>query len=146
MKRTIVAAALMLVSTAFVAEAGKHGRDGGRHGGHHRGAMIAGKLAEKLNLTDAQKEQMKNLREQQKQTIAPLHETMKAKRREYAELKKANDPRAEALATELKSLREQSRQIHESFRAQFEGVLTAEQKVQLEQMKQEWKERRSNRS
>lgn len=143
MKKMIVAAGLVLVSTAFVAEAGKHHRHHGEK--HHRDGMIAGKIAEKLNLSDAQKEQMKNLREQMKQTLSPLHQTMKAKRQEFVELKKANDPRAEVLETELKSLRERSRQIRDSFRAQFDGVLTADQRAQLEQMKKEWKDRRGDR-
>ena len=85
------------------------GKRGGKHAGKHsgkrggKGGMMKGGMADKLNLTDAQKDQITALRAAKKNS-------------------------------DVKTTREESR-------AQFEAILTAEQLVTLNEMKENFKKR-----
>lgn len=110
---------------------GKHrgGRDGFRGMRGLRG----------IELTDAQKEQLK-----------VIHETNKpdeATRQEFKTLHQAKrDGTLTAEQTErLKTLKEQSRARHEQVQLQIQAILTPEQRQQLEQQKEEWKKKREER-
>jgi Spy/CpxP family protein refolding chaperone len=94
---------------------GKHGHMGKR--GHHR----MGRAMKELNLSDAQKSQMKTIRENAKTQAQSI---------------KGNT----SLSQDQK--RDQLKQLHESTRTQMEGVLTAEQKQKLEDMKKQHAEKR----
>lgn len=138
MKKSIAAAALIL-STAAFAFAG-HGAPGmGEHQGRHHERME--KLASKLNLSDAQKAQMKDIRQQNRQANQQLHADLKAKHQEYRQLKEANDPRAAEVKTQLQSLRAQAKAARTSAHEQMLTVLTADQRQQLEQMRAERQQR-----
>jgi len=116
----------------------KRGEFGGRHGGHGKMGMMGmrGGFFHDLNLTDAQKEQMKQIRETNKpnkadfEAIRPL---MEAKR---------NGTITADQEAQLKAFREQRQARAKSIREQMMNVLTAEQKAQLEQKKVEWKQKR----
>lgn len=110
------------------------GEFGGRHGKHGfgmRGGMFRG-----LNLTDAQKEQMKQIREANKpnkadfDAIKPL---MEAKR---------NGTITADQEAQLKAFRESRMSNMKNVHEQMLNVLTAEQKAQLEQQKLERKQKR----
>ncbi|HEY0428958.1 MAG TPA: Spy/CpxP family protein refolding chaperone [Pyrinomonadaceae bacterium] len=107
-------------------------REGGRRGGMMRGF-------EKLNLTDAQKEQIHTILEANKpdkssfEAIRPL---MEAKR---------NGTITAEQETQLKAFREQQKQKGEQVRSQILAILTTEQKAQLEKQKEEWKQKREER-
>ena len=94
---------------------------------------------EQLNLTDAQKEQIHSILEANKpdpKTFEELRPLMEAKRN--------GTITAEQEAT-LKAHREQMKQKHDQVKQQLLGVLTTEQKAQLEKMKAEWKQKREER-
>ena len=127
---------------------------GGRKGMRGmRGGLFGGRFAEKLNLTDAQKEQMK-------QIAARYREGAKAQRQQRGERARGGfdllkggtfDEGAVRAAAQARANASVERQVTRA-RMMFEmyNVLTAEQKAQLaaerqqrEQKRQEWKARRN---
>jgi protein CpxP len=120
---------------------GRHGKGFGHHG--MRGGMGMRGFA-KLNLTDDQKTQMKTLRES-------FHTSTQAQRQEmFGLMKQKHDGTLTAEGeARMKDLHNQMKTAGEGLHANMLGVLTAEQKTQLETMKQEfkqkWEERRKMR-
>jgi protein CpxP len=128
---------------AEMREHGRRGPGGGRMGGFE---------FRNLDLTDAQKAQMKSIRESHQQSIQPLMEQIRAKRQEIRQAS-ADGTFNEALVTqklneiaplEAKLMGERAR-IHQ----EMLSVLTAEQKAKLEQSREQrksrWAERRGNK-
>jgi periplasmic protein CpxP/Spy len=102
----------------------------------------------KLNLTDAQKEQMRQIKEetrtqmqsiltpdQQAKLQAAMQNGQGRNRQAWREIK-------ESLSEEQKA---QMRTLMEQQKSRIEALLTDAQKQQLEQMKQEWQQRRQQR-
>ena len=125
---------------------GKHGGHLGRHGRRgHAGRMLGGRALERLNLTDAQREQLRAIHERYRQSLQPQHEEL----RQLAQARRGGGtltPEQQAHAQELHAqLKAQREQLH----AELQGVLTAEQREQLKQQhdefKQHMKERRGQR-
>ena len=87
----------------------------GQHKGHHQ---MGGMDMQKLNLTDAQKEQFKTQRES-------FHKQME-------ELKKNDGITVKEWKSKMESLRKDQK-------AKMQGILTSEQKAQMEKMKTEHK-------
>ena len=120
---------------------GRGGRGEGREG-DHRGGFGGGGMFAKLNLTDAQKASMKQIRESFGDRTKSLREQLRAKRQE---LRQANqgDTFNEALATQklTESAGLQAKLMGEEFKLRQEmlAVLTPEQKTQLDQMRQQFK-------
>lgn len=119
---------------------GGKGMRGGKHGGDKM--MLRG--LGRLNLTDAQKQQVRTISENFKTSTQTQREELRAlgmKKRDGI-ITSDEQARAKELRTQLKTAGEQ---LHNSVQA----ILTAEQKAQLEQLKQEMKtrklERRQNR-
>jgi len=118
---------------------------GGFGRGHWRRHRFAGRLFSQLNLTDAQKAQMKQLNQNFRANTKSLREELLAKR---GELRQANQGETfnEALATE--KLNEitalQVKLMGERFKLkqQISAVLTPEQKTQLEQLREQMKAKR----
>ncbi len=111
---------------------GKEGKAFGRRHGKRGGAM-AGLRA--VNLTDAQKEQMK--------TIRQANRPDQAAREEVRTLRKAkrDGTITEDQQARLTALRTESREKRVSVREQLLAILTPEQKTQIEQKRQEMKQR-----
>lgn len=144
MKKTLIAvAALTLGATlAFAGPGEGHGGKHGRHGRHG----FAGKFAEKLNLTDAQKQQIKDIRKASFETNKAFFQSARQTRQDMRAAREANDTaRLEALKSTMQSQREQMKQIREAEKQQFLSVLTAEQRAQWEAMKAEHKGRRGQK-
>jgi protein CpxP len=122
------------------------GRGEGRKG-DHRGGFMGGGMFEKLNLTDAQKASMKQIRESFGERTKSLREQLRAKRQE---LHQANQGGTfnEALATQnlTESAGLQAKLMGEEFKLRQEllAVLTPEQKTQLDQMRQQFKSEHGN--
>lgn len=117
---------------------GMRGSGKGTRGGKHGDRMLMGALR-RLNLTDAQREQIKTIHETNKPNQS-LHEEMRG-----LALKRRDNSITEQDQTRLKEIKNQMRANAEKTHEAVLAVLTAEQRTQLEQMKQEKGERRGGR-
>jgi Spy/CpxP family protein refolding chaperone len=107
---------------------------GGKRGGFGKYAM---RSFEKLNLSDAQKSQVQTITENFKTSTQAQREELRSlgmKKRDGI-ITADEQARAKELRTQLKASGEQMRNS-------IQAILTAEQKAQLEQMKEEKKKRR----
>jgi Spy/CpxP family protein refolding chaperone len=141
MSRTIklVGAAALALGLAGVGMAAQEGPgpagDGrgkrGMHGRHHG----FGRGMEALNLTEAQREQLKGkpVMEQQRQLRKQIREAL--------ESGNADATKIGQLEIRAFQLRQQMKAAHEKAQADFVNVLTAEQKAQWEKMREQRKER-----
>ena len=118
---------------------------GGFHRNHHwRGTG----MWERLNLTEAQKTEMKQIREGYAERTRSLHQELQAKK---GELRQANQGETfnETLATQVltDSAALKAKLMGERFKMRQEmmAVLTAEQKNQLQQMREEHKMKKAER-
>jgi protein CpxP len=142
MKRKLVTAVAVLTLGAAVAIAAPHD---GKFGGHRHGAMMSGKLAEKLNLTDAQKEQIKAIKTETREQNAAFFQSVRQTREDFRAAKEANDTaKLDALKATFQSQRAQMKQIRDAERQRVLGVLTPEQRTQFEQLKAERKARHAD--
>lgn len=110
--------------------------------GPGKARVLRGVVAQKLNLTDEQKAQLKQLRQTSHQANAQLFADARAKRQELRSLTKANDPRAADVKAQLDALRPQLKAARQQQHAELLNVLTPEQRSQLEQWKAERKSKR----
>ncbi len=111
---------------------GGKGMRGGKHGGDR---MLMGAL-HRLNLSDAQKAQVK--------TIFENNKPNQAQREEMRDLrqKKHDGSITEQEQAKFREIKTQMRASAEQTHNAVLAVLTAEQRTQLDQMKQEMRERR----
>jgi Spy/CpxP family protein refolding chaperone len=100
----------------------------GTHQGHRAGF---GRIAAKLNLTDAQKQQLKDIRTADHQRNQQLYADFRAKLQEFRALKQANDPKADDVKAELHAMRPQIAAARKASREAMLNVLTPEQRGQL---------------
>ena len=120
---------------------GRGGRGEGREG-DHRGGFMGGGMFAKLNLTDAQKASMKQIRESFGERTKSLREQLRAKRQELHQANQGgtfNEALTAQNLTESAGL--QAKLMGEEFKLRQEmlAVLTPEQKTQLDQMRQQFK-------
>jgi periplasmic protein CpxP/Spy len=113
----------------------RHERRGGPRGMGKRGPGGIGRLADQLNLTDAQRQQLRAIEDRfeantktQREELRRLHESTEGQ------------PSADAQAR-FQALREELGQARRAQHQEMLGVLTAEQRTQLEQLMKERKER-----
>ena len=145
MKKTLSALAIVALSASLaVAAPGGEGRGEGRGfkdgGKHHRGAGFNQKMAEKLGLTDAQKQQLAALQNRFKSEQATFREANKAVFEQYRAARKADDKaKLEALRPQMEALRTQMNQTREAQHNEILSILTAEQKAQLAAWKSQHK-------
>jgi len=118
---------------------------GSHRSGRGAGRGMRGVAAQKLNLTDEQKVQLKQLRETSQQQNAQLFADAQAKRQELRSLTRKNDPRASDVKAEIEALRPQLEAARQKQHEGFLSVLTPEQKSQLEQWKAQRQSRRESR-
>jgi Spy/CpxP family protein refolding chaperone len=113
---------------------GRRGRMGRLKGAHGFERRALGSL----NLTDAQRQQMRAIRERYQQSFQPQRQEL----RQLAELRRGGGtwtPEQEARAKELHTqLRANAEKLH----AELQGVLTPEQQQQLKQEREQFKQRR----
>jgi len=121
---------------------GREGRGGWGKRGGMGGMMFGG-----VNLTDDQKAKMKQIGESFRARTQSLHQQLRAKRQELRQASEGGTFN-EALATQKlqESASLQAKLMGEQFRMRQEmlGVLTPEQKTQLEQKRAEFKAKRAN--
>jgi len=134
-KQWTTVAAVLALSTSLAFAAPHEGKGGHRRG---HGQQFGQHFAEKLNLTDAQKQQLqdvrKNFREQNKAFFDSSRETFK----QFREAKKAGDTaRVEALKPAMEQQWAQMKQLRDQEKQQVLALLTPEQRTQWEAMKAE---------
>jgi protein CpxP len=139
-KKWTTIAAVLALSTSLAFAAPHEGKGGHRRG---RGQQFGQRFAEKLNLTDAQKQQLqdvrKNFREQNKAFFDSSRETFK----QFREARKAGDTaRVEALKPAMEQQWAQMKQLRQQQTQQVLALLTPEQRTQWEAMKAERQARR----
>jgi protein CpxP len=150
--KTLAIAALAAVALATpIALAQKAGMDQGRDHGQHgerrggdgeRGERFGGRMFEGLNLTDAQKAQIKQLHQSFDDNTKSLREQLRAKHEELRQAE-AGSTFNEALATqkltEAASLEAKLMGAEFNLRQQTLSVLTPEQKAQLDARRAQFK-------
>ena len=114
--------------------------------GHGGGRAILGRVMRQLNLTDAQKTQMKQLTQSFRQSTQSLREQLRAKRQELRQAKQSstfNEALTTQKLTEMAPL--QAKLMGEGFklRQQMLAVLTPEQKAQLDKLREQFKSKRA---
>lgn len=123
-------------------ERGERGKGFGKRGGrgHHGGKTGMRELAQ-LNLTDAQKQQIRTIMETNhkdgnRQNFQEKRQLMQAKR---------DGTITAEQETQLKNFKQQMRAQADATHQQILAVLTGEQRAQLEQIKQQRKEQKQQR-
>lgn len=137
MKKTLTTLAVFALgaSLAIAAPQAQNGNPGWQGHGHHRG-MMSEQLAQKLNLTDAQKAQIRDLNKAFREQNKAFFESARATFKEYRAAKKANDTaKMQQLQPTVDANRAQMKQLREAQRAKISSVLTPEQRTQLEQLR-----------
>ena len=153
--QTIAIAAVMAIAVA-VPVAIAQSTDAGAnkpHGGHWRERGGPGMMGfSNLDLTDAQKAQMKQIRESHSQNLRPIMDQIHAKRQEIRQAS-GGGTFNEALVTqkliEIAPLEAKLQGEHLKMRQEMLSVLTADQKAKLDQAREQFKskmaERRANK-
>ena len=117
--------------------------DGGKAWGHHHRGGMSAHLAQKLNLTDAQKDQMKALHRSFRQDNQAFFQSVHQTRQDMHAAKEAGDTaKIESLKATLQSQRAQMKQLHEAQNEKFLAILTPEQRTQYDALKAERDARR----
>jgi Spy/CpxP family protein refolding chaperone len=123
---------------------GKGMRDGTHHG-MQKGQMGA-RFAEKLNLTEAQREEFRSLHESFRTQNQPAMEMMRQTRTDYRAAREAGDTaRAEQLRATMEAQRTQMQGLREAQHQRMLSILTEEQRAQFEAMKAEKGSRKGER-
>ncbi|HVT43601.1 MAG TPA: Spy/CpxP family protein refolding chaperone [Thermoanaerobaculia bacterium] len=143
MKKLITAAAVLALG-ASLALAAPHG--GKFHGKHGRHGVDMSRMAEKLNLSEAQKQQMKELHEGFKAESEPFRSSFKQTKADYrAALEAGDTAQAESLKSTLETQRAEMDERRKAQHERMLQILTPDQRAQLETMKSERKARRGSR-
>jgi Spy/CpxP family protein refolding chaperone len=138
-----MAAALTLVST--LAFAGPHEGKGGRHG-RHGGGQFGAKFAEKLNLSEGQKQQIKDAQKQFREENKAFFEQARDTRRQMREAKEAGDTaKLTQLQATAKSQGQRMKQLRDAQEQRITSFLTPDQKAQWDALKAERQARRGQR-
>ena len=125
----------------FAQKGGRGGGFGGRMGFGGRGFE---RLAEKLNLTDEQKTQVKTILEESKTRVKPLREGLRENRQQAETLGNDgtfNEEQVNQLAARQAETMKQLFVEMEKTKAQIFAVLTPEQRVEAAKLKDAFKER-----
>lgn len=139
---TMAAVVTLSASLAFAAPHGKG--MGGKRGRH--GMEFGQFMAAKLNLTDAQQQQIKDLNKAFRETNKPVFENARELRKQFHEARRDNDTaKMESLKATMEASREQMKQLRDAHETQILSVLTPEQRTQWEAMKAEREQRRAER-
>src|SRR5581483_7072508 len=112
----------------------------------HRGAF-GQRMAQALNMTDAQKAQAKAIFQQARQNAQPVAQQLKQNREALAAAVKANDvAQIHSLSLQQGNLRGQLLGIRSEAMAKVYATLTPEQKTKADQMHQQMKTRMHRRN
>jgi protein CpxP len=143
--KLISAAAVVALSGAIAFGAVDEGNGKAWGHGHRMGVMTA-RLARKLNLTDAQKDQLKAFRQSFREENRAFFESARQTRKDYRAAKQAGDTEKMAeLKSVMQSQHAQMKQLHQQSEQQLVSILTPEQRAQYDAFKAERAARRAER-
>lgn len=147
MKKIVIGViAMAVLATAAIFVIGQ--KAGGRGNGMGPGGGMPGMMLRGLDLTDAQKAQVKEITDASKARIDPIREAMKANHQKLDELT-ANGAFDEAqvsgVANEIGNTHARMIVERERVRSQIFAILTDEQKAKAAEMRTGMKERFQNR-
>jgi protein CpxP len=140
--------ALVLCGTAVISSAQQGDQSGAQTWAGHRHARME-RMAQELNLTDAQKAQIKTIMQSQRATVRPLIQQLEQNRAamlsataggafDQAKVQQFANQRAQIMA----QLEVQKAQVHSQI---YNQVLTSDQKAKADQMRQTQLERINQR-
>ena len=127
MKKFVIAFAVAATAAAALAAPLERTAQRADRGAHYE------KFAQKLNLSEAQKQQIRDIQQADREHNQQLYADFRAKMRQYRELKRAGDPNADSVKDELQPLRDQIKAARKATHQAVLGVLTPEQRQQLDQ-------------
>jgi Spy/CpxP family protein refolding chaperone len=139
MKRSILSAVAVLGLTAAIAVAAPNGNKGG-HGGKHgkHGAERSARLAERLNLTDAQKQQWQSIEQTFRNNNKTFLEQSRQTMADFRAAKQAGDTaKANSLKPLVETQRAQMNQLRAAQEQQLAAILTPAQRTQYDALKAE---------
>lgn len=125
---------------------GKHFRGGKR--GHRGGHKGMGMMFRGLDLTDAQKEQMKAIGQANRESTKSLRDQMKANGEQLAQATANgtfNEAQVQAIAQQQGVLHAQMIVAREKVKSQMFAILTPEQKAKAAEMKEQFKQKMQER-
>ena len=132
-KQIITFAVAAVLSTGAAFSAQEQGQRGGR--GDAQVARKAGRLANALNLTDAQKEQAKAIHQRHREANSGVRAQLKDLSTQIRAARQANNTaEAQRLAALREPLLAQAHQARQAQMAEFKALLTPEQQTKLEEM------------
>jgi Spy/CpxP family protein refolding chaperone len=109
--------------------------------------MWGEKFAQKLNLTDAQKQQVRDLNNSFRQDNKAFFQSFRQTMQDYRAAKQANDQaKLDALKPTIESQRAQMKQLHDAQEQKILTILTPDQRAQYQALKAERDARRQKRS
>jgi Spy/CpxP family protein refolding chaperone len=120
---------------------GRHGRGGGMRG-------FGGRFAEKLNLTDAQKQQMQQIAAKYRESSKAMRQQNRGERRGggFDALNGTFNEAAVRAAAQARANAQVEREVMRArMMSEMYAVLTAEQKAQLAAERQQWEQKRQER-
>ena len=143
----ILGVAAVAAGLTFAQTPAPHSGPRSRQQGQWRGHMarhMGQRMATYLNLTDAQKEQSKQIFQAAADQAKPLRQQMQDARKELANAVKSNAPAAqiEQLSNTVGNLTAQLTAIHTKALAQFYSTLTPDQKTKFDTGKRSLRQRR----
>ena len=142
MKKTITAAVAVFALGASLAFAAPH--DGWKgHEGHEGG--FSEKMASKLNLSDAQKTQVKAIEGQFRTDNAAFLQNFRQTMQDFHAARQANDQaKVDSLKPSMETQRAQMKTLREAQREKIRTILTTDQRAQLDAMKAQHEARERN--
>ena len=145
---------LAFVTVAMLSTIAYAGSNDGRPGpGRHGGGpgfgmpdpgMMIGRMAERLDLDDAQRESVKNIMEAAKPELQALREQFRANQ-EALQALDAGDPEIQNIAISNGELATEATLLFSRIRGEFHAVLTDEQLAKAAELKEQRKERGERR-
>jgi protein CpxP len=120
---------------------------GRRMGGQRADNPMRGEKAERralrqLNLTDAQRQQMRDIERRYAQTLRSDREEL----RQLVETRRSGSALTPEQQARVRQLREELRANADKMRAELQNILTPEQRQQMEQRRDEMRKRRAERT
>jgi Spy/CpxP family protein refolding chaperone len=133
-KKWLTAVAVLTLGASLAIAAPNQGW--GKHEGRH--GEWSAEFAQKLNLTDAQKTQLRDLNKSFRADNAAFFQSFHQTREDYRAAMKAGDTaKADSLKATLESQRAQMKQLREAQDSKISTILTPDQRAQWQQIKAE---------